>query len=75
MPHDVMDLCRVGQEQGVPIGDIAAATGLTAEQVSRVFGYIDQKRKTTRYLHLAPELAGDVPEISHALQPATVTGS
>lgn len=75
VPHDVMDLCLFGRNNGVPIGDIAAATGLTAEQVSRVFGDIDQKRKTTRYLHLAPELAGDVPEISHALQPATVTGS
>ena len=75
VPHDVMDLCLFGRNNGVPIGDIAAATGLTAEQVSRVFSDIDQKRKTTRYLHLAPELAGDVPEISHALQPATVTGS
>jgi NAD+ synthase len=64
VPHDVMDLCLFGRNNSVPIGDIAAATGLTAEQVSRVFGDIDQKRKTTRYLHLAPELAGDVPEIS-----------
>ena len=69
VPHAVMDLCLFGKNNGVPIGDIAAATGLTAEQVSRVFGDIDQKRKTTRYLHLAPELADDIPEISHPLQP------
>jgi transposase len=29
---------------------------------------IDQKRKTTRFMHLPRELAGDVPEISHALK-------
>jgi NAD+ synthase len=69
VPHDVMDLCLFGKNNGVPIGDIAVATSLTAEQVGRVFGDIDQKRKTTQYLHLAPELADQVQEISHALQP------
>ena len=39
----------------------AAATGLTGGQVNRVFRDIDQKRKTTQYLHLGPELANDVP--------------
>ena len=29
---------------------------------------IDQKRKTTRYLHLPPELAATSREISHALK-------
>ena len=53
-----------------PIEDIAAATGLTVEQVDRVFRDIDQKRKTTEYLHLDPELADDVPEISHTLKSA-----
>jgi len=37
--------------------------------VNRVFRDIDQKRKTTQYLHLDPELVGDVPEISHTLKP------
>ena len=69
VPHAVMDLCLFGRNNGVPIGDIAAATGLTAEQVSRVFGDIVQKRKTTRYLHLTPELADDVPEIARSVRP------
>ena len=69
VPHPVMDLCLFGKNNGVPVGDIAAATGLTAEQVSRVFRDIGQKRKTTQYLHFAAQLADDVPEISHALQP------
>ena len=64
-----MDLCLFGKNNGVPVEDIAAATGLTAEQVNRVFRDIDQKRKTTQYLHLGPELAGDVPEISHTPKP------
>ena len=64
-----MDLCLFGKNNGVPVEDIAAATGLTAEQVNRVFRDIDQKRKTTEYLHLGPELADDVPEIGHGRKP------
>jgi NAD+ synthase len=67
LPYDLMDLCLFGKNNGVPAEDIAAATGLTAVQVERVFRDIDQKRKTTQYLHLGPELAADVPEISHTL--------
>jgi NAD+ synthase len=69
MPHDRMDLCLFGKNNGVPVEDIAAAAGLTTEQVQRVFRDIDQKRKTTQYLHLGPELAAGVPEISHSLSP------
>jgi NAD+ synthase len=63
LPYDRMDLCLFGKNNAVPIEDIAAATGLTDEQVNRVFHDIDQKRKTTEYLHLPPELAGEVPEV------------
>jgi NAD+ synthase len=64
LPYPAMDLCLFGKNNGVPPEDIAAATGLTAEQVNRVFRDIDQKRKTTRYMHLGPELAGEIPEVS-----------
>lgn len=67
LPHNLMDLCLFGKNNGVPIGDIASATGLTTEQVQRVFRDIDQKRQTTQYLHLAPELTTDIPEISHSI--------
>lgn len=63
MPHQRMDLCLYGKNNGVPVEDIAAAAGLTAEQVQRVFRDIDQKRLTTQYLHLRPALAGEVSEI------------
>lgn len=65
LPYDRMDLCLFGLNNGVPVPEIAAATGLTAEQVARVFRDIHQKRKTTEYLHLAPALVADVPEIAH----------
>lgn len=65
LPYQRMDLCLYGKNNGVPVERIAAAAGLTVEQVNRVFRDIEQKRKTTAYLHLAPELAGEVPEIAH----------
>lgn len=65
LPYDAMDLCLFGKNNGVPVEEIAAATGLTPEQVHRVFRDIDSKRRTTRYLQLAPQLAAAVPEISH----------
>lgn len=68
LPYKLMDLCLFGKNNAVPIGDIAVATGLTDDQVKRVFNDIDQKRKSTEYLHLQPELAGDVPEIARALK-------
>ncbi|WP_237569211.1 NAD(+) synthase [Mycolicibacterium lacusdiani] len=65
LPYQRMDLCLFGLNNDVPLSDIAAATGLTDEQVNRVFRDIEQKRKTTEYLQLAPVLAADVPEIGH----------
>jgi NAD+ synthase len=73
LPYATMDLCLFGKNEGVPVKDIAAAASLTVEQVERVFRDIDHKRKTTRYLHLGPELAGDVPEISHAFRPGAAS--
>lgn len=67
LPYDAMDLCLFGKNNGVPAEEIAAALGLTAEQVHRVFRDIEQKRRTTQYLQFGPQLAGDVPEISHSL--------
>lgn len=65
LPYGLMDLCLFGKNNGVPVEDIANATGLTAEQVNRVLRDINQKRKTTQYLHLGPELADEVPEVAY----------
>jgi NAD+ synthase len=66
LPYQRMDLCLYGRNNDVPIEEVAAAAGLTPEQVRRVYRDIDQKRTTTEYLHLAPELAADIPEIGGA---------
>ncbi len=66
LPYPRMDLCLYGLNHGVEIGEVAAATGLTVDQVERVYRDIDQKRRTTAYLHAAPVLAAQVEEIDHA---------
>lgn len=67
LPYARMDLCLYGKNNGIPTEQVAEATGLTVDQVARVYRDIDQKRRTTAYLHLQPDLAGDVPEIEHSL--------
>ena len=65
LPYDRMDLCLYGRNHGVPAAEVGAAIGLDAGQVERVYRDIDQKRRTTRYLHMHPRLIEDVPEIEH----------
>ena len=65
LPYDRMDLCLYGVDHGVPTSEIAAATGLTGEQVARVLRDIEQKRRTTAYLHRSPVLVEDVPQVGH----------
>ena len=65
LPYDRMDLCLFGLNNGIAPRDIAAAAGLTEEQVGRVFRDIEQKRRTTAYLHQPPVLVGEVQEIAH----------
>ncbi len=59
------DLCLLGKNTGVPPVEVAPATGLTPDQVSRLYEMIDSKRKATRYLHAAALLAEPVEEINH----------
>jgi NAD+ synthase len=60
LPYDRMDLCLYGKNNGVPVREIASAAGLTEEQVQRVFRDIEQKRRSTEYLHLPPQLVENV---------------
>jgi len=64
LPYDLMDLCLYGRNHDVPAAEVAAAANLTAEQVERVYKDIDQKRRTTRYLHARPQLVEPVTEIT-----------
>ena len=63
LPYEKMDLCLYGRNHGVPAAEVGAAIGLTAEQVERVYKDIDQKRRTTAYLHRRPLLVEPVPEV------------
>jgi NAD+ synthase len=66
LPNHLMDLCLYGKNHGVAVEQVAAAVGLTPVQVERVWHDIDQKRRTTQYLHLAPVLVEQIPEIEHS---------
>ncbi len=63
LPHDRMDLCLYGKNNGYSVGEVAELMELLPEQIQRVYDDIDNKRNTTRYLHLNGLLVGDVPEI------------
>jgi NAD+ synthase len=63
LPYDKMDLCLYAKNNNIPIEQVASVVGISKEQVKRVFDDIDTKRKTTRYLHLPPQLIEDIVEI------------
>lgn len=60
MPLAKMDLCLYGKDHGLDRGDVAAMTGLTTEQVARVYEMIDSKRKASQYLHTSPVLVSSL---------------
>ena len=63
LPYDKMDICLYAKNNNIPAEVVGKEIGLTEEQIKRVFHDIDQKRLTTRYLHLKPQLVEDLPEI------------
>ena len=63
LPYDKMDLCLYARNHNVSPADAAPAVGLRPEQVERVYRDIDQKRRTTRYLHAPPMLVEPVSEV------------
>jgi NAD+ synthase len=63
LPYQKMDVCLYGHNHGMPAERVAEATGLTAEQVQRVYKDIEQKRRTTSYLHARPQLVEAVNEV------------
>jgi len=58
LPYDKMDLCLYGLNHQIPDAEVAAAAGITLEQLGRVYADIEQKRRTSRYLHMAPQIIG-----------------
>ena len=58
-----MDLCLYGKNHGIDAAEVARAAGMSTEQVKHIYDDIDQKRSTTRYLHLPPLLVEEVGEV------------
>ena len=56
LPTRILDFVVHGLNQGRTAAEVAAEIGLEPEQVERSFRDIEQKRSTTRYLHLGPQL-------------------
>lgn len=65
LPYDKMDLCLFGKNNNIPIKDVASAVGITEEQVKFVYNDIEQKRRTSHYLHLPPVLIEEVKGITY----------
>jgi NAD+ synthase len=63
LPHDRMDLCLYAHDHGISPERVADVAGLSPTEVSRVFDDIEQKRRTTRYLHLPPQLMLPIPSV------------
>ena len=61
MPTSTLDLVLHARNGGRAAGEIAEDLGFTTEQMERAYADIDQKRVTTRYLHLGPQLVEPVP--------------
>jgi len=60
MPTQTLDVVLHARNEGRPPTELAGEIGFTTEQVQRAYADIDQKRMTTRYLHLGPQLVEDV---------------
>ncbi|HLK48877.1 MAG TPA: NAD(+) synthase [Bryobacteraceae bacterium] len=56
LPLEKMDLCLYGRNNSIAPADLARVADLDAEQVERVYGIIDSRRKATQYLHASPAL-------------------
>lgn len=56
LPYQQMDLCLYAYEHGVAPDVAAPVVGLSVDELRRVFRDIEQKRRTTAYLHSNPVL-------------------
>lgn len=63
LPYDKLDMCLYAKNNGIDAATVAPVVNLTEDQVKRTFVDIDSKRKTTKYLHLKPQLIESVREI------------
>ncbi len=60
LSYEKMDMCLYGKNNGIQREHVASAAGISLEQLDRVYADIEQKRRTTAYLHMAPQLVEKV---------------
>jgi NAD+ synthase len=72
VPYQDLDLLLWAKNHDVAPDAAASVMGLSTDQVRRVYADIDQKRRTTAYLHATPILLEPVPEIRPPASPAEV---
>jgi NAD+ synthase len=63
LPAATMDRVLYARNAGWSADQAARTFGLRPDQVARAYADIDQKRKTTAYLHRGPLLVEPIPEI------------
>lgn len=54
MPFETMDLLWYAQEHGIPLPEVAQASGLSVSQIERAYSDFARKNRTTAYLRAAP---------------------
>ncbi len=64
LPYDKMDLILYGLNHGFTPLEIGQETGLSENQVTRVFQDIQSKRRAAQYLHAPPELVEPLQTIT-----------
>jgi NAD+ synthase len=70
LPTATMDAMLHAHDRGLDATSAAAELGYTVQQVERTYREIEQKRMTTRYLHLPPLLVEGVPGVDLPEGPA-----
>jgi len=70
LPTELMDIVLAGHNAGLRAEELAAQVALEPVQIQRVYKEIEQKRATTRYLHMPALLVESVPEVTTDADPA-----
>ena len=64
LPYEEMDVALLYHNQGRDASELAAAIQVSPAQADFIYRDIEQKRRTTRYLHRRPLLVEPVGEIN-----------
>jgi NAD+ synthase len=70
LPASVLEQLIEAHDQGLGAADVAHSIGFTEAQVQRAFRDIEQKRATTKYLHMQPLLVEEVDLSPRVLEAA-----